>query len=98
MSCTGSVSDYLVEREVLNLEDVQEINCSGLTTHESNRRLLAKMLRKDRLAYAIFIQALKQDISNKELAKQIDETIITREERVMYTIGMVHLIVSKRGT
>ncbi|XP_071148490.1 uncharacterized protein [Mytilus edulis] len=92
MSCTGSISDYLVEREVLNLEDVQEINCLGLTTHESNRRLLAKMLRKDRLAYAIFIQALKQDISNKELAKQIDETIITREERVMYTIGatMIH--------
>ncbi|CAG2185971.1 unnamed protein product [Mytilus edulis] len=56
---TTDVTDYLIEEDIMQHEEREEVCASGLTTNESNRRLLDKLLYKDRNGYHQLLKALR---------------------------------------
>ncbi|CAC5406431.1 unnamed protein product [Mytilus coruscus] len=83
---TTDVTDYLIGEDILQHEDREEICASGLTTNESNRRLLDKLLYKDRNAYFKFMEALMH-ADFKLMVHEVSNTEVTIQDKIFCQIG-----------
>lgn len=83
----SSVCDHLFASGVISFEDKEEISAGCFTSSERNRRLLGKLLRKDINAYTALLEAYIMDSQYKNIAKQIEETEVTLQEKQMIQTG-----------
>ncbi|XP_052073291.1 uncharacterized protein LOC127711330 [Mytilus californianus] len=90
MDCTTDVVDHLLQSEVLEPEDREEICTLSLTRQESNRRLLAKLLYKDKNAYNLFLEALRY-ASYEQIVDDLENTEVTTHDKNLCHIGMIKL-------
>ena len=77
MSSIDGVIDQLFTDGVLDIDDLAEISTSTIPS-ERNRMLIHKIRTKDQ--FEKFVEALKQDSVNNELAREIEQTHVTEEE------------------
>ncbi|XP_063395896.1 uncharacterized protein LOC134680683 [Mytilus trossulus] len=90
MDCTTDVVDHLLQSEVLEPEDREEICSINLTKHESNRRLLATLMHKDKNAYNMFLDALRH-ASHEHVVDDLENTEVTTHDNELCHIGMIQL-------
>lgn len=88
MDCTTDVVDHLLQSEVLEPEDREEICTLNLTKHESNRRLLAKLVYKDKNAYNMFLEAIRH-ASYEHVLDALENTEVTTHDKELCHIGMM---------
>lgn len=86
MDCTTDVVDHLLQSEVLEPEDREEICTLNLTKHESNRRLLAKLVYKDKNAYNMFLEAIRH-ASHEHVLDALENTEVTTHDKELCHIG-----------
>ena len=84
---TESITDYLLQEDILTAEDVDEVNITGLTREEKVRRLLGKLSRKDQSAYDRFLEVLRQDTCTEHHATSIEDTDVTEQDIRWIIIG-----------
>ncbi|CAG2223287.1 NAB [Mytilus edulis] len=83
---TTDVTDYLIGEDIMQHEEREEVCASGLTTNESNRRLLDKLLYKDRQIYHQLLKALRH-AEYLEIANEVSNTEVTELDQKLYRIG-----------
>ncbi|XP_076108937.1 uncharacterized protein LOC143076925 [Mytilus galloprovincialis] len=84
---TTAVTDYLIGEDIMQHEEREEVCASGLTTNESNRRLLDKLLYKDRQIYHQLLKALRH-AEYLEIANEVSNTEVTELDQKLYRIGL----------
>ncbi|CAG2210234.1 unnamed protein product [Mytilus edulis] len=77
LSDVRNVIDSLISKGVLEPDDHAEIVSSGVSA-EMNRKLIAKI--RSEQDYLSFLEALKEDPSNEELASDLESTDVSQEE------------------
>ncbi|VDI03127.1 Hypothetical predicted protein [Mytilus galloprovincialis] len=87
LATTSTIVDHLISEEVMCLEDQAEICASDITKEQSNRLLLTKLMYKNAGACKCFLSALKEDTCDETLARRIEHTNVTDEEKLMLHIG-----------
>lgn len=92
---TTDVTDYLIGEDIMQNEDREEVCASGLTTNESNRRLLDKLLYKDRNGYRQLLKALRH-AEYLQIANEVSNTALTELDQKLYRIGkqFLHICIS----
>lgn len=81
---TTDVTDYLIENFIIQHEDREEICASGLTTNESNRRLIDKLVYKN--GYHQLLKAL-QHAEYIQIAHEVSNTVVSKSDQKLYHIG-----------
>lgn len=81
---TTDVTDYLIENFIIQHEDREEICASGLTTNESNRRLIDTLLYKN--GYHHLLKAL-QHAEYIQIAHEVSNTVVSKSDQKLYHIG-----------
>ena len=81
-----SIADHLISAEILCPEDHGEI-CAQITKEQKNRLLLTKLMHKDADAFTCFLSVLKDDICYEKLARRIERTEVTNEDKIWLQIG-----------
>ncbi|CAG2229613.1 unnamed protein product [Mytilus edulis] len=81
-----SIADHLISAEILCTEDHGEI-CAQITKEQKNRLLLTKLMHKDADAFTCFLSVLKEDNSYEELARRIERTEVTNEDKILLQVG-----------
>ncbi|CAG2239851.1 unnamed protein product [Mytilus edulis] len=84
---TTDVTDYLIGEDIMQHEEREEVCASGLTTNESNRRLLDKLLYKDRNGYHQLLKALRH-AEYLQIANEVSNTAVTELDQKLYRIGI----------
>ncbi|VDI69787.1 Hypothetical predicted protein [Mytilus galloprovincialis] len=84
---TTDVTDYLIGEDIMQNEEREEVCASGLTTNESNRRLLDKLLYKDRNGYHQLLKALRH-AEYLQIATEVSNTAVTELDQKLYRIGI----------
>ncbi|CAG2212249.1 unnamed protein product [Mytilus edulis] len=84
---TTDVTDYLIGEDIMQHEEREEVCASGLTTNESNRRLLDKLLYKDRNGYHQLLKALRH-AEYLQIANKVSNTAVTELDQKLYRIGI----------
>ncbi|VDI42860.1 uncharacterized protein MGAL_10B023497 [Mytilus galloprovincialis] len=84
---TTDVIDYLIGEDIMQHEEREEVCASGLTTNESNRRLLDKLLYKDSNGYHQFLKALRH-AEYSQIATEVSNTAVTELDQKLYRIGI----------
>ncbi|CAG2189103.1 unnamed protein product [Mytilus edulis] len=84
---TTDVTDYLVGEDIMQHEEKEEVCASGLTTNESNRRFLDKLLYKDRNGYHQLLKALRH-AEFLHIANEVSNTAVTELDQKMYRIAV----------
>ncbi|CAG2213951.1 ARMC9 [Mytilus edulis] len=84
---TTDVTDYLIEEDIMQHEEREEVCASGLTTNKSNRRLLDKLLYKDRNGYHQLLKALRH-AEYFQIANEVSNTAVTEFDQKLYRIGI----------
>ncbi|VDI04654.1 Hypothetical predicted protein, partial [Mytilus galloprovincialis] len=77
LSDVRNVIDLLISKGVLEPDDHVEIVSSGVSA-EMNRKLIAKI--RSEQDYLSFLEALKEDPGNEELASDLESTDVSKEE------------------
>ncbi|CAG2235169.1 unnamed protein product [Mytilus edulis] len=92
---TTDVTDYLIGEDIMQHEEREEVCASGLTTNESNRRLLDKLLYKDRNGYYQLLKALRH-AEYLQIANEVSNTAVTELDQKLYRIGkqFLHICIS----
>ncbi|XP_063407316.1 uncharacterized protein LOC134691048 isoform X3 [Mytilus trossulus] len=86
LATAESIGDDLISAEILCQEDYAEI-CAQFTKEQRNRLLLTKLMRKDADAFTCFLSVLKEDTSYEELARRIERTEVTNEDKILLQVG-----------
>ncbi|CAC5358848.1 unnamed protein product [Mytilus coruscus] len=81
MSNTVGIIDHLISKEVLDVDDMQEIESLGVQS-EMNRKLISKI--KTDNGYSELLMALNADVVNSTLVDKIESTSVTEEDIERY--------------
>ncbi|CAG2214275.1 unnamed protein product [Mytilus edulis] len=76
---TTDVTDYLIGENIMQHEEREEICATGLTTNESNRRLLDKLLYKDGNGYHQLLSALRH-AEYLHIANEVSNTAASKNQ------------------
>ncbi|XP_063437940.1 uncharacterized protein LOC134718983 [Mytilus trossulus] len=82
------ILDKLFTKDVIDREIHEKLSSVNMTSHEKNRRLLGKLIRKDiSSAFPIFLEVLREDSCYKDYAEKIEETHVTQNDLELLNIG-----------
>ncbi|CAG2186090.1 unnamed protein product [Mytilus edulis] len=87
LATTNTIVDHLISDEVLGFEDQAEICASDITKEQRNRRFLTKLIYKNDDTYTHFLSALKEDTYYEQLARHIENTVVTEEDKIKIHIS-----------
>ncbi|XP_071123629.1 uncharacterized protein [Mytilus edulis] len=94
LSDVRNVIDSLITNGVLEPDDQADIASSGVPA-EMNRKLIAK-IRSER-DYLFFLEALKEDPGNEELASDLESTDVSKEELNLVQTATVPSLTNRPG-
>ncbi|XP_076116866.1 uncharacterized protein LOC143084339 [Mytilus galloprovincialis] len=94
LSDIRNVIDSLISKGVLEPDDHVEIVSSGVSA-EMNRKLIAKV--RSEQDYLSFLEALKEDPSNEELASDLESTDVSQEELNLVQTATVPSLTNRPG-
>lgn len=86
LSNTEDIIDSLISKEVLDPNDREEINSSGVQA-KINRKLIDHIRREDE--YQFFLEALKEDPTNARLASDLESTDVKQDDVDLLQTGQV---------
>lgn len=94
---TSGLIDILISKEVIGLEDNDELRAETNTKQEKTRRLLRKIVRKNiSSAYPIFLKALKEDNCYHDCVIKLEKTDATDIDIRLLNIGMLSNSIPKQ--
>ncbi|CAG2206753.1 unnamed protein product [Mytilus edulis] len=94
LSDVRNVIDSLISKGVLEPDDHVEIVSSGVSA-EMNRKLIAKI--RSEQDYLSFLEALKEDPGNEELASDLESTDVSKEELNLVQTATVPSLTNRPG-